>query len=281
MAQLPVLLPFIPWAGDLPVSSEDDVRAVLPDFAQGDPAGAPVREAIVSTILETQLQWELGSGYAAAQSDATRATDIYLDGYGEDYGFSRQEAEQDEVFRDRIFAVPAVVTPEAILAIATKILAPYSMVKPQLIESILDRWYVEDDTATWRAYVGPVDPDYPDRYYDDRVQAHPGGLWCFDDSTDGRMFVLRVPVLDYVDSDLAYVGNGSNLRSSEVDGTYSFFIGDGLNMNNVEADGTYSSFIFQDLSLSAAVIQSIIDAIEGIRGHGIRWMLWVDPALTS
>src|SRR5262245_5171408 len=109
MPGLPGPLPFIPAGGDLPVSSEDDVRKVLPDLAQGPADEAPVREALVAAQQTMFERWQEASAYAAAQSDPTRATGIYLVGHAEDRELVKREGEDDEAFRERMFAPAELV----------------------------------------------------------------------------------------------------------------------------------------------------------------------------
>ena len=61
----------------------------------------------------------------------------------------------------------------------------------------MDRCYIGDGTRAL-AFVtqdNAIDPEYDDRYYPDRAGSRPGGARVFSDSTNGRMFVLRLPVI--------------------------------------------------------------------------------------
>jgi hypothetical protein len=214
-----------PGQGDAVVTGTQDVLAVAPGFvqqAQGAPA--PVRDALVAALDGVHERYQELTGYAAAQCDVLRATDQYLVGLAEDRGYFQQPGEAQEPFRSRVLGVPSQVTPAAIVAAVNAILAPLTSVQCQYLESVLDRVYLTDGTATFHSFFnglagaapGDTSPQYPDRFYRDdalsgglNTQAvpnrDPGGAWSFSDEI-GRYFVLRVPVVADTTTTLAYPG---------------------------------------------------------------------------
>jgi hypothetical protein len=280
MPTLPASLPIVPAGGDQPVNSADDVRSILPPEARTLPAEqAPVREALVELVTSTHLAWQNSSAYAAAQSDVSRATNLYLDGLLGDRGIPRQPNESDETYRDRGLTSPELVSPAVILSAVNAILAPYTDVKACLFPCILDQLFVHDGTASWHAFLwnsDPQDPDYADRRYDDRSAAtpnvNPGNTWLFTSGLLGRGFVLRVPLLSNLSPEGAYINDGT---VQPDDG----YVGDGSNDSGSEADGSIGLFIYLTETDALSIYQQIVGAVEALRGHGVRWELFVDPDL--
>jgi hypothetical protein len=293
-------LPFIPAGGALPVSDSSDVLAVLPVFVRASDS-APVRDAIAAGLAAILKRHQELSAYAAAQSDLLRATGLYLDGACEEHGVFRQPGEEDEALRARALTTPDLVTPEAILATANAILAPWTTKQPQYLESGLDRLFISDGSASWHSFIG-ASPSYPDRCYPDdhllnrggvRPQSDPGAAWVFSDNI-GRYFVLRVPVVAFVDVSLAYAGerlapsdpNFPQLGGAEpaaypplgvgdlppASGGRGLFIGDG-------SSADVATFVFPPLLDPLSVYQAVAVAVDRIKGHSIRWMLVVDERL--
>ncbi len=277
MPTLPVPLPFLPAGGDLPIVDEDGIRRELPAQMQGDAAQAPVREALVSAQLAIFLAWQFASAWAAQQSDPTRAESLYLDGCGEDRSCFRQQGEIDETYQARMLAIPEIVTPEAILAAAGAILAPYSNVRPHLFEGT-DRWFVNDGGSPgWHSFIG-APPSYPDRYYDDRPQSWPGGAWVFADDY-GHYFVLRVPVIDNLDGSHLYPLDGTVGADQFGGDIAAAWIADGSDTGGSESSGAVASFVSVGFGTALDVYQAIVNSVEAIRGQGVRWMLYADPNL--
>ena len=307
MAKLPARLPIVPSAGDLPVESSDDVLAALPAFVRATDS-APVRDAIAAGLSAILKRHQLLSAYGAAQSDLLRATGLYLEGLCEDQGIFKQAGEDQEALRARALTTPDLVTPEAILAAANGILAPWTRGHAQYMESGLDRMFVSDGTADWHSFVGAA-PSYPDRLYPDdaarnggavRAQSDPGGAWIFGDNI-GRFFILRVPVVANVDVSLVY--SGAKIASADVDaperggaepaayppltmgdlppasGGRGLFIADGSDALGAESDGSVATFMFAPLSDPLSVYQAVATAVERIKGHSIRWALVADARL--
>lgn len=301
--------------GDLPVSDASSVLAVFPDFLKSsDPA--PVRDAIVAALVAMFTSYQDLAAYCAAQSDVLRATGTYLDGLLNDRGVRRQVGENDDDYRARGLAFQQVVTPAAIVAAANSILAPVSNVEAQCFDATLDRAFLGGEIGFGtvigtRSFPGFA-PHYLDRLYPDdeatngvaRDNCDPGGMWLFSDLF-GRYFVLRIPDIATLDSvlQLCYAGvrldpsdalvpelGGatpassaaipSGYLASSLGGT-GLFLGDGSNSSGAEADGSVATFMFATSTDSARVYQLIANTVERIKGHSMRWKLYVDPNLTS
>lgn len=288
MPTLPLPGPVIPAAGDLPVQAASDVLDVLPKSHLPDAGSTVVRDALVQCLLSMLLEYQNRAGYAAAQSDPGRATTQYEDGQFNDRGFRRAVSEQDESFRTRGLSVPALVTPVNVVAAVNAILAPFTKIQCQYLESDQDGLFLTDDTGIYHSFLG-AGPNYPDRLFPSdaisnggvfRPNADPGGAWLFPDTT-GRFFVLRVPDLSSYNSAHAFLGNGTDTNRSESLGSIGVFLGDGSNTNNSEVNGTIGAYMDSDVTTASGIYQSIIDTVESIRGHSIRWELFVDSNLTS
>lgn len=278
MPTLPVSLPVVP-GGDQPIASTEDVLAILPPEARQRP-DAPVRDALVTLVTDTALAWQVKSAQAAANADVTRAVSIYLDGLLGDRGIHRAEGEADEAYRARALSSPELVAPGVIIQAVNTVLAPYTDVKAQLFPCILDQTYLHQGDGTWHNFIwdattvgtAGADPDYADRYYDDRTQAHPDAAWVFDNYLLGRGFLLRVPLLSNLSPEGAYLNDGT----VQPDDGYA---GDGSDTSGSEADGSIGLFVYLSESDAMGVYAQVVSAVESLRGHGIRWMLYVDPNL--
>jgi len=204
----------------------------------------PVLDAVVESHHAMHLTYQDASDYASKQSDILRASDEYLDGLAEDRGSVRAINEDDESYRERTIAWKSVVTPASILATVNAILSPFVGPCAQLFETILDAWFVGDESCEWMCPVGPADtlngPSYPIRLYPDdaainggvfRPQSDPGEALVSSDDTK-RMFVLRVPELDT-----------------------------------------------SGVPIPDEVYQAIINSVNRIIGQSIQWAMWVDPRL--
>jgi len=283
MPTLPLTLPAPIDGGEVPVRSTSDVAAAEPRFVQ-QAAAAPVRDAI-RTALTAMFRWyQRAARYAAAQSDILRATDIYLDGLGQDLQAFKQLGEDEEGYRTRALSVPDVVTPEAVLAAVGDVLAPYTDVLPQYAECVLDQWFLEDGTATWSSHVWNRNndhaPNYPDRLYADqedvnggyaRPQSNPAGaLPMLQTSTPGREFIFRIPDLANVDNNVAYAFSDA----AGTDALFGLFVGDGT-------EAVDMTFVFSTAETEDAIYAAVINAVERIKPHGTRWTLYVDPNLTA
>lgn len=269
MPSVPSPLGFLAGQGDLPVKNTDDVLATYALEAQARDA-APVRDALIEAETEMFMAWQRAGEYAAAQSSSLTATGIYLTGQAADRGVHRQENEQDEALRDRVFTAPVVVTPDAIIEAVKGILAPYTTVEPQLFDSVLDRLYLSNGDSDWACFLthgeANIEPKYPERHYELRPNSHPGGAWCFGD-VHGRHFVLRVPDVSGAASNGAFVYHGQTAPD------FAAYLSNG---DGIPAATTY---LFAPRQTAAAIYKSIIETVERLRGAGVRWTLLIDPKL--
>jgi hypothetical protein len=258
---------FLPSGGQTPVTSAADVLAEYPLRVQQEPI-APVRDAVVELQTEALLAYQDAASYAAAQSDPTRATGVYLEEFTNEVSIFRQDSEEDEALRTRLFSPPSVVTPQAIKAAVDALLAPVTDKQSVLWESVADRWFVSG-TADWHSFVadGIADmrPDYPDRRYDLRSNSAPGGPAAFNES-NGRMFVLRLPEIEAADGEGAFPRRPLDLHDTDR-----FYVNDG--------SGDWHGFAFSGGQSAHAIYGAIVNTVESIRGHGVRWLAFVDPKL--
>ena len=176
-----------------------------------------------------------------------------------------------------MFSVQKVVTPQAILEAADALLAPYTTIKCQYFESVLDRWFLTGAVSVWRSYIG-ASPDYPDRYYDSRPQSSPGGAWTFADN-GGRYFVLRVPVIDSLNGAHMFLFDGTVLPGPENGHAEAAWIADGSDTGGTESTGVTATFVSVGGGAALDIYQSVADAVNSIIPAGVRWQLYADPDL--
>ncbi len=267
----------------LPVTSTDDVRAVLPAFLHPDDP-APVRDAIVAALTQILLTYQKRSAYAAAQSDILRAVGRALAEACAERGMLKQTGESDDALRARALTVPSLVTPAAILAAANTILAPYTSVLPQYSEATSDRWFIGGANAarSWHSFLFkkatiPLSPNYPDRLYPEdaalnngyvRPQSSPGAARIYSD-TVGRYFLLRIPDLSPLDVTLAATYAQASVG---VAVPYRMFIGKGASSSN-------TTYLRKIAATALSVYEAVVNAVNRVKGASIRWMLLVDPKL--
>lgn len=276
MPTLPLSLPGSLAAPNPAVQSADDVLAQYP--RQFRTEHHPVIDAVNEAHVGVHREYTAASDHAAAQSDLLRAKGEYLDGILGDHGCPRAPGELDEHYRSRGLAGVDVVTPIAVIAVVNAILAPYTAAQAQYCESILDRWFVEDGTAAWSSFVGDsstvtVGPRYLDRLYpndaalnggDFRPQSDPGEALIFTDDA-GRCFFLRIPELNDANGPTAYVIDGT--------GVFGMFVEDGT------ATDTDMAYVSNDYLLADETYAAIVQAVNRIKGAGVRWIMTVDPRL--
>lgn len=273
MPTLPIPFPALPSGGDLPLRSREDWLAKLPEVVRREEV-APVRDDVAEAASGILLAYQARAAYAAAQSDGTRATGVYLDGHLEDAGLPRQAGEDDESARDRLYSPQRVVTPNAVKAVVDSILLAAGVTKRCVVfESVLDRWFVSDGSASWHSFVtdGTVslDPLYQDRRYDLRPDSGPGGAWAFGDH-HGRWMVIRVPVVALPEfGAFAWLG-----EAMQVVPGLGFFVTDGTH-----TAGDDNGFVFSGNADASEVYQTIVNVVERVKGAGIRVTLLIDPKL--
>lgn len=272
MPTLPLPFPVLATGGDLLVRSADDVRAQYPEHVRRV-ADAPVRDALAEGAAAMLIAYQGASDNAAAQSDGTLATGIYLAAITGDVGIHPEEGEGDEALRDRYYGIPDIVTPDALQRLVDSILAPYTDSTCQIFESVLDRWYVGDGTTPWHSFVSDglseLDPQYPDRRYNLRAQSSVGGAWAFDEH-NGRYLICRVPVIDLAEQ-VAFAFDGTLLDTADTTG---LFVSDGT-----VTDGGCNAFVFNAVQAAVNVYQAILNALYRARGAAVRIQLVIDPKL--
>jgi hypothetical protein len=288
-------------SGDLPVVDEDSIRLLEPHLVQdGDPA--PVRNAIRAALVALYTNYQNVTDFAARQSDVRYATGIYLDGLGRDEGVFRQTDEPytqlgDSAYRARIIVQGGTVAPEVIMAAVNSILAPYTTIRAAYLEELMDCGFCRSDLVNTNvAFVrdppevaggatqGNADPTYLSRLLPDDAASnlgvslanrHPGGFFCFSDD-NGRLFVIRIPSLSGVDAQGAFAFDGTPVLGVTPESKgYGIFCTNG---SVVPADTTWS-FFRNAPAVAAAIYQSIVNAVNRLVGHSIRWTLIPDPLL--
>ena len=279
MTTPPIVPPTVPTSGELAIKSSNDVLRFVPAKYKR-PAQHPVLDALLEALTEIAIAWQDVGSKAADQSDVATATDQYLNGLADDRGFHRAIAEDNNPFRDRVEEVPRAVDAVSIRAAADAILAPFTAVKTKLFDSILDRLFITDGTASFHSFIADS-PQYPDRLYPDdaalnggavRAQSDPGAARAFTDRS-GRFFVLRVPDISQIDSDHMFVLDTSDPSPGVIDPSIRSFIGD-------ETQSDPASYAAYGTATALQIFQRVADAVQAIVGHGFRWELTVDPTLT-
>jgi hypothetical protein len=263
---LPLTLPISLDETELPVRDASDVRAQLPErVRRAEPSKAPVREALVAGIVGHQQAHQRRAAYCAQQSDPTRSTGIYQDGHGEDRGVVRSKGESHEAYRARMFAAPELVSPQAIVDAANRVLAGHTTRSVQFFEG-LDRMFVGAGSRPY-AFVGTgahsIEPEYDDRHYPDRDGFRPGGCRIFADSVNGRQFVLRVPILAGQRAAFSYVSAAGLPPSAKP-----LFIGTAR-----------PTFITSAATSVLSLYQAVVDAVNAVVGQGVRWTLISEPTV--
>lgn len=273
-------------ADKLPVNSSQDIYSVLPRELQTQDA-APVRDAIIAALTAAFQTYQIRSRYSASQSDPLRATNIYLNGIASDRQVFRAADESDPSLQTRQFTLQDQVSPFAIQSVVNAIIAPYTDVLAQFIESELDCGFVSDGTATWDSFIG-ASPHYQDRLYPDdvlenggyvRPQCDPGGFWAFADQ-NGRHFLIRLPPLDAADADFAFISDNTDASGSESDGSVISFFADGSDTAGAESDGSVTTFIYTGGLTSDELYNAVIGAVSLVKPQGYRFEIVVDPDLT-
>jgi hypothetical protein len=270
MADQPIPPGLLPSSAAAPVASVEDVRKAWP-HEMLEAEQAPVRDALIEAQLAMFFAYQEASSHAAAQSDPTRATGKYLEEFTGEVDIHRQLGEDDETLRDRYFAVPDLVSPNAIKRVVDRLLAPHTDKRCQLFESIGDRMFLGDGAAPWcRCFLGDgdteIEPGYPARRYALRKTSSPGGPRPFADHY-GRLFVVRVPLLEGATAEAAFLFDGVQASARP------FALGDGADPNGSRA------FLFAGATLAMKVYARIAAQLDRITGQGIRWILEVDPKL--
>lgn len=268
--------PIVPGSPPLVVSTRDDVLSVLPSrYKQA--LSATVRDALADSLLALLKQCQYQGGYAAAQRDVGRASGEYLDGQVEDRDAARAQGELDDPLRSRVLNQSGGVTFDNIAAAINAILAPFTSVKCQILDGVLDRWFLGGSSArNWHSFLERT-ANYPTRLYQHdapqtggvfKLGADPGGARLFNGQV-GRLFYVRVPDLTGLNSSAVYVyGQSPNPAQVRKQGWY---LGGGSSPVN-------TTFISGGAT-ALSVYTAIKNTVQTLIGHSIRWVMVSDPKL--
>lgn len=144
----------------------------------------------------------------------------------------------------------------------------------------MDRCYIGDGTRAL-AFVtqdNAIDPEYDDRYYPDRAGSRPGGARVFSDSTNGRMFVLRLPVIGGVIT--AYVLAGTTPADETDPATGVVQTGTGYYIG-AGTGSVVTSYPGVGTATALAVYQSIANTVRILKGQGVRFRIYSDSRLVA
>jgi hypothetical protein len=279
--------PLVSGAGPRPFRTRDDVLAQLDDLLKGNSDTlAPIRDALVDALTALLFQLQFRSEYAIAQADLLRATEQYLTSVGgDDRMVPQAPGEGDEAYRARLLATPSTVTEEAITLGVNIILAPFTTTQCQLIDNILDRWYVSTGLpdAGFHSFIG-APPEYPDRLYSgqeasnggvSRANSDPGGARVFqsDNIRQGRAFTLLLPDLSELTTPSTVAtdiqpptphGGSPDLTEFTDRASYGFYVGNTTNPDIV-------AIVNRDSTTAQAIYQSIESFVNSVVGQSIRW----------
>lgn len=277
----PFFEPIAPDTGALPVYDSGDVSELVPAPYRKDEGEAPILGALIEALTEIAIAWEDAGSASVAQSSIATASGVFLDGLAEDCELHRAQDEEQEAFRERTLEVPDTIDRRAILEAANAILAPLTTVQAHIFDSILDRWFVTDGTASFHSFIG-ANPQYFDRLYPQdaatngasRPLSEPGGAYAFADRI-GRQFVLRVPNVASVETVHAYCFDeslsGPGFEAVPYPVEHRLFVGDGT-------QSAAAMFVSRG-STALSIYQAIVDNVNALCGHGVRWALVVDSKL--
>lgn len=268
--------PLVPGAAPLVVTSRDDVLAVLP-VRYKNALSAPIRDALADSLVALLKECQYRGAYAAAQRDIGRASGEYLDGQVEDYQGARSVDEQDDPLRSRVLNRSSGVTFDKISDAINLILAPFTSVQCQIIDSVLDRWFLgTGGMRNWHSFLGAA-PNYPTRLYDSDAPQNggvtkpgtdPGGARIFG-APVGRMFYVRVPDLSALNSThISIYSQSSNPPQLRGNG---WFLGGGSSPVN-------TSFVSSGAT-ALSVYTAIKNTVQTLIGQSIRWVMVSDPKL--
>jgi len=243
----------------------------LLDELLGTEDPAPIRDGLVDSLTALLYELEFRGEYALAQADAARATEGYLTSIGgEDRMRPRAIGEQDEPYRSRLFSTPETVTERAIVTGVNTLLASFTRTQCQLVDTVLDRWFVGDGTASWHSFID-APPEYPDRLYSgqedswggvSRPNSDPRGARVFDNEV-GRQFLLLLPDVSGLPARAFVLTHGDFLAPGTVS-EIGFFIGN-------TTDSEIASFpAVNDLD-AQALYRSIESFVNSVVGQSIRW----------
>jgi hypothetical protein len=174
---------FVADGSEMPAPTIDDVRALLPAYAQeGD--DTPTRAGVLQAFRGlANLLWARIGLVLSAQRSPRHASGAMLDWWGPLFGRFRAVDEGDPQYRQRLLTPTQMVTPTAIKGAIDALVAPFTTQKVNYQEPALDAMFMAPASATdppkpnativsnvvpaWHAYIQPVGvrlwANYPDR----------------------------------------------------------------------------------------------------------------------
>ena len=186
-----------PFLRELPVSSRDDVIALLPEYMRE--GAVPVRDAIADALLVSIIRYASDQAADAARTDPAYAdgADLDLIGLGV---LARAPSESDASYRARMLTRSGGATPRALLAAIDTILEPFGKAgAAYYVELPDDEIFVYDNLAvldvtgsiagsnTQGAYLESADGPTvgagaivaDERYYEARTRCEPRHTFVF------------------------------------------------------------------------------------------------------
>jgi len=265
----------VPIDGGIPpVVDVADLSGFAPaEFRRGD---SPVWDALLSAAVSAHQAAHAASTAAIGQTDPTRATGEFLGQAAEDRGLAARQGETSSQLRERMFSSSWAVSRTAIVDRVNQLLGRFTPIQAQVFESIQDRAFLRASTGvqSWQSFLGR-NPSYPDRRYDDgpapqRRNSMPGGLRLFS-GTVGRLFVVRVPDLSAMDTDVA--GFATILPTTALPNGGGWALTIAPDNSNDQLLGT----AYRDPDTSPEnVYNAIADSVNELRAHGIQWVGFVE-----
>lgn len=254
--------------GELPVTGRENVLAEFME-TQRSAQNAPIRDAFTEAFAAGHIAYQDVVANVLAQTNPLYATGEYLRYKATERGIYSVPGEDDEVLRTRIFEIPAIVTPQAIVDAVNAIIAPYTTEECDVFEPEVDGLFIHDGTATaWDSFIG-ASPRYPDRmYYDDRDEND--GLYLENNVPHGaipssgyrRSFFVRIPIISIADQLFTF------LSTTPEHGTY---LGDGSDTSGSESSGLIGFVLFPPFETADNLMKSIVGKIQLIKGQGMSW----------
>lgn len=278
--------PIVPGAGTRPVTTREDVLAVLPPELVTEEL-APVRDRLADALASMLAEYEYRSEISAALADVLRATRTYLSVLGEDYGIPRQPDEADDDYRERVLIPAGVASETAIIAGVNAILSLVTDKQCRLLDAQLDQWFLRSSVhmtagpiSTWQSFPGES-PRYPDRLYEAdaefnggafRPNSTPTGAHLFsasgpgaavaEGSQVGRKFLLLLPDLLGRDADSAYTASADS----------PLWAGLGFWVSKASNPTQMRSYMRRLSDTAFAVYRAIESLVQSIAGQSVRFV---------
>jgi hypothetical protein len=248
-------------ASDRPAPTLDDMLALLPGWARD--LESPVRDALLLAwrAMANHLWARIGQLLAAGASPRA-AEGIWLEAWGQELRRARFEGETDAQYRARLLSPPDVVSPNAVVAAVHEVTLAAGAPDAYLFEepgegSTSIAFAAADDDGPWECYVQPSASRISAR--DD---ARPGAVWGMyagPEPPNRAMFTVVLPTVPHDNTD----GFSQPLDSNDLG-----FVED------VSAPSLYVFDYRGDM-----LLERVAAEVERVRGGGVLWKAWHDPAL--